>query len=199
MDQPIPGHDKSNGYEEFAEDFMRARNFRIGPPTVKEWARSLARGASVLDLGCGFGLPISQVLVDEGFDVHGVDASHKMIHAFRERFPSAPAEHAAAEDSAFFDRVFEGIVAWGLIFLLPEYLQRIVIAKAAKALAPGGRFLFTALEKRLTWNDSITGRESTSLGAPVYEDLLQSSGLILAGHTTDEGENFYYFAVKPEG
>lgn len=176
---------------------MRARNVRIGPATVKEWARTLAPGASVLDLGCGFGVPISQVLVDEGLRVHGVDASHKMIRAFRERFPFAPVDHAAAEDSAFFDRSFEGIVAWGLIFLLPENLQRIVIAKAAKALAPGGRLLFTAVEKPVTWNDSITGHESISLGAPVYEDLLVSSGLILTGHATDEGENFYYFAAKP--
>jgi SAM-dependent methyltransferase len=198
MDQPIPPPDKSNGYEEFAEHFMRARNSRIGPSNVREWSRSLPRDSSILDLGCGTGVPISLVLIEEGFSVYGVDASAKMIRAFRERFPAAQAEHAAAEDSAFFDRTFEGIVAWGLLFLLPENLQRIVIAKAAKALAPGGRFLFTAQEKRVIWNDSITGRESISLGAAVYDDLLQSAGLIVTGHALDEGENYYYFAAKPE-
>ena len=198
MDTPIPSHDKSNGYEEVAEHFMRARNVRVGPSTVKEWSKSLPHGSSVLDLGCGSGMPISQALVEEGFQIYGVDASQKMIRAFRDRFPSAPAEHAAAEDSAFFNRTFDGVVAWGLIFLLPENLQRIVLAKAAKALVPGGRLLFTSPERPVTWNDSITGRETRSLGAPLYDGLLQSTGLTVTGHTVDEGENYYYFAVKPE-
>jgi 2-polyprenyl-3-methyl-5-hydroxy-6-metoxy-1,4-benzoquinol methylase len=105
--------DKSNGYEEFAEDFMRAaRNHRIGPSNVREWSRSLPRGSSILDLGCGSGVPISQVLIEEGFSVYGVDASQKMIRAFRKRFPTAHAECAAVEDSAFFNRMFDGVIAW---------------------------------------------------------------------------------------
>ena len=193
----IPSPDKSNGYEEFAEHIMHARNVRIGPRTVKEWSKSLPLRSAVLDLGCGSGMPISQALVEEGFQLYGVDASQKMIRAFRDRFPSAPAEHAAAEDSAFFNRRFDGVVAWGLIFLLPEDLQRIVLTRAAKALAPRGQLLFTSPKKPVTWSDSITGRESRSLGAPVYHDLLLSVGLGVTGHTVDEGENYYYFAVNP--
>ena len=193
----IPSADKSNGYEEFAEHFMRARNVRIGPPTVKEWSKSLPRGSAILDLGCGSGMPISQALAEEGFQLYGVDASEKMIRAFRSRFPSAPAECVGAEDSAFFHRTFEGVIAWGLIFLLPEDLQRIVLIRAASALAAGGLLLFTSPEEPVTWNDSITGRESRSLGARVYDDLLQSAGLTVTWHTVDEGENYYYFAIKP--
>ena len=84
----IPSPDKSNGYEEFAEHIMHARNVRIGPRTVKEWSKSLPLRSAVLDLGCGSGMPISQALVEEGFQLYGVDASQKMIHAFRDRFPS---------------------------------------------------------------------------------------------------------------
>lgn len=197
MDTPIPSHDKSNGYEEFAEHFMRARKPRIGPATVKEWSRSLPRGSSVLDLGCGSGMPISQALAEEGFQLYGVDASHKMIRAFRDRFPSAPAECAAVQDSALFNRTFDGVIAWGLIFLLSEDLQRIVLTKAAKAVAPGGRLLFTSSENPVIWSDSITKRESRSLGTAVYDDLLRSAGLTVTGHTADEAENYYYFAVKP--
>jgi 2-polyprenyl-3-methyl-5-hydroxy-6-metoxy-1,4-benzoquinol methylase len=197
MDTPIPSPDKSNGYEEFAEHFMCARNVRIGSSTVREWSKSLPRGASVLDLGCGFGVPVSQALVEEGIQIYGVDASQKMIHAFHDTFPSAPAEHAAAEDSTFFNRTFEGVVAWGLIFLLPENIQRVVILKAANALGPGGKLLFTSPEQAVTWKDSITKCESRSLGAAVYEDVLRSVGLIITGNTVDEGENYYYFAVKP--
>jgi hypothetical protein len=60
MDCECTPHDKSNGYEEVAERFMVSRNPRIGVSTVREWSRALACGSSVLDVGCGHGVPISQ-------------------------------------------------------------------------------------------------------------------------------------------
>lgn len=190
-------HDKSNGYEQIAETFMRARNPRIGPATVREWSKTLPPGTSVLDLGCGYGAPISQVLIEEGFVVYGVDASVKLITAFRERFPNARAECAAVEDSEFFCRTFDGIIAWGLMFLLPPDVQTTVIGKVAKALNPGGKFLFTSLQKVLTWSDALTGRMSTSLGAEAYEQILRAEGLVPIANAVDEGENYYYFVSKP--
>jgi SAM-dependent methyltransferase len=190
-----PVGDKSNGYEDMAEHFMRARNPCIGPETVREWSKSLPRGASILELGCGHGM-ISRVLIEEGFDVYGVDASAKLIAAFRERFPGAHARCVAVEDSDFFGRSFDAIVAWGLKYLLPADLQELVIRKAAQALTPGGRFLFTSGAQPVTWNDSLTGRESVSLGAEAYRRMLQAQGLMLEPELSDEGENYYYSAAK---
>src|SRR4030088_611154 len=96
--------DQSNGYEALAEKFMSSRNSRIGAATVREWSATLPGGPSILDLGCGHGVPLSQTLIDEGFAVYGVDASAKMIAAFRERFPDVHAECSSVEDSAFFNR-----------------------------------------------------------------------------------------------
>lgn len=80
--------DESNGYEAAARQFMASRNPQIGTHTVREWSRGIARGSTILDLGCGHGMPISQVLIDEGFDMYGVDASPTLTAAFRERFPN---------------------------------------------------------------------------------------------------------------
>jgi 2-polyprenyl-3-methyl-5-hydroxy-6-metoxy-1,4-benzoquinol methylase len=85
--------DKSNGYDDLAEVYIQIRNTRIGLSTVLEWSQSLVPGSSILELGCGNGV-ISQVLVDAGFTLYGVDASPKMIRAFRERLPAVPAECA---------------------------------------------------------------------------------------------------------
>lgn len=187
--------DKSNGYDALADVFVRARNAGIGPSVVREWCKSLPPGATVLELGCGFGL-ISQVILDGGFTLYGIDASEKMIRAFRERFPNIQAECGAAEESAYFDRSFDAIVAWGLLFLLPESTQKTIIAKASQALAPGGRLLFTATEKAAAWDDGMTGLLSVSLGAERYDELLAEHGLEVTGHATDIGDNYYFFAVK---
>jgi len=190
-------HDRSNGYELVAERFMASRNQDMGVATVRDWSRTLPPGSSVLDLGCGYGAPVSQALIDEGFAVFGIDASAKMIAAFRARFPVAQAECAAVEQSAFFSRQFDAAVAVGLMFLLPLEVQAVVIRKVAKALNPGGKFMFTSPKECCTWKDLQTGRESISPGAEAYHQILRAQGLVLDGEQIDEGNNHYYLASKP--
>jgi 2-polyprenyl-3-methyl-5-hydroxy-6-metoxy-1,4-benzoquinol methylase len=192
----ITPDDKSNGYEEVAETFIKVRDSWIGPTTVRHWSRSLPRGCAILDLGCGHGA-ISQLLVDDGFEVYGIDASKRMIEAFRKRFPDAHAECSAVEDSKFFGRTFDGVVAWGLMFLLSPDVQVAVIPKIATALNPGGKLIFTAPRQTCAWQDALTGRESVSLGVKRYRQLLGNEGLVIAGEASDEGDNHYYLASKP--
>jgi len=191
--------DTSNGYEDVAEDFMSARNVRIGPSTVREWSRTLPPGSSILDLGCGHGVPVSKILIEEGFDVYGVDGSAKLIRAFRERFPGAHAECSAVEDSEFFGRKFDGVVAIGLMFLLTPSIQAEVIRKVSRALSPGGKFLFTSAKEAVEWRDSLTGRDSVSLGVERYVEILREVGLTLVGEKVDEGRNHYYCVAEPGG
>jgi 2-polyprenyl-3-methyl-5-hydroxy-6-metoxy-1,4-benzoquinol methylase len=165
--------------------------------TVREWSQTPAPSSSILDLGCGHGIPISQVLIEEGFIVYGIEASTKLTSAFRKRFPNAQAECAAVEDSKFFHRTFDGVVAWGLMFLLPTDVQIVVIRKVAKALNCRGKFLFTSPAQAVKWHDSLTGRESISLGAERYQQTLRAEGLVLVGEQVDEGDNHYYFVSKP--
>jgi SAM-dependent methyltransferase len=188
--------DRSNGYEAIAAEFISRRSCTIGVSVVREWARSLPRGASILDIGCGPGVPISRALIDDGFQVHGVDASPAMIAAFRERCPGAPAECRAVEEAAFFDRDFDAAVSWGLMFLLSGETQRSLVAKVARALKPGGSFLFTAPEQMCDWNDAMTGRLSISFGFAAYRVILAAEGLELVDTRSDEGENHYYIARK---
>lgn len=92
-----------------------------------------------------------------------------MVAAFRERFPGVPIEKNTVEASAFFDRTFDGVLAWGLLFLLKPIAQALVIEKVAGALNPRGRFPFTTPKEPLEWLDAMAGRLSQSLGSPFYE------------------------------
>ena len=156
-------------------------NSSIGVVSVRDWAASLPRGGFVLDLGCGHGRPISKALIDEGFIVYGIDASPSMIAAFRSHFPDAALECSAIEDSHLFGRRFDGVSAWGLMFLLASEVQATLIHKVAMALKPGGRFLFTAPHQACEWLDNLTGKTSVSLGSDTYRKLIESEGLALVG------------------
>jgi 2-polyprenyl-3-methyl-5-hydroxy-6-metoxy-1,4-benzoquinol methylase len=148
-------------------------------------------------VGCGHGIPISQALIDEGFAVYGIDASPSMIAAFRSRFPNIPLECSPIEDSQLFGCSFDGVVAWGLMFLLAPDVQATLIHKIALALKPGGKLLFTAPRQACEWLDILTGQKSVSLGSDTYRKIVESEGLALVGETEDDGQNHYYFVCKP--
>ena len=190
--------DRSNGYEAVFPEFIALRTAaRVGAETVRAWAQTLPKGAAVLDLGCGQGVPVSEVLVDCGLAVHAVDASPSMAAAYRSRFPDALVECAPVEDSDFFGRAFHGIVAWGLMFLLTPEEQSALIHGIARALEPGGTFLFTAPWQVCEWADNLTGRRSVSLGSEAYRRIAEAAGLGLVDRFEDEAGNHYYLLERP--
>jgi SAM-dependent methyltransferase len=190
--------DPSNGYEAVSREFIAHRtSSAIGAETVRRWAESLPPGGDVLDLGCGAGVPITRALIDAGLRPFGVDASANMVSEVRARFPGLPVECASVETSSFFGRMFDGVVAWGLLFLLPPPVQADLVRRMAAVLKPGGRLIFTAPSQRCAWQDILTGRESVSLGAEEYRRLLEGAGLDEIVEAADEGENHYYVARKP--
>jgi len=186
--------DRANGYESVAGQYIAGRGTggTIGVRQVRDWAATVRAGGAVLDLGCGPGFPITQVLVDAAFHVYGVDASPSMVAAFSARFPGVDVVCERVETSAFFGRTFDGVIAWGLLFLLRPAVQERVIHKAARALVPGGRFVFTAPHRASHWKDAMTGRPSVSLGGERYRTLVDAAGLTMIGEMEDEGENHYY-------
>jgi 2-polyprenyl-3-methyl-5-hydroxy-6-metoxy-1,4-benzoquinol methylase len=190
-------NDASNGWDAVAAQLIERRDqSRIGVTVVRTWARSLNRGASILDLGCGSGVPISQALMDDGFIVTGIDASPTLVAAFRARLPGIDIACEQAETSRFFGRTYDAVIAVGLMFLLSAAAQKALIIKIGSALNGGGRFLFTSPSQSCSWIDLMTGRQSRSLGAGAYVALLSEADMTLMSEYTDEGQNHYYDAVR---
>jgi cyclopropane fatty-acyl-phospholipid synthase-like methyltransferase len=139
-------------------------------------------------------MPISDVLLQEGLVVFGIDASPKMVAAFRARFPETQCECNTVESSNFFNRTFDAVIAWGLIFLLPPSNQTRLIHKVAGVLKRGGQFVFTAPSEVCQWSDNLTGLTSFGLGSDSYKRELESAGFEFIGDRTDEGNNYYYIS-----
>ncbi|HET7131034.1 MAG TPA: class I SAM-dependent methyltransferase, partial [Gammaproteobacteria bacterium] len=145
---------------------------------------------------CGTGIPISRALLQEGLDVHGIDAAPSLVAEFRRNFPHAKVACESVLDSSFFGRRFDGAVAWGLVFLLRPDEQRRLIARIPDVLLPGGHLLFTSPAAAVAWNDILTGQESRSLGAPEYRALLATAGIDVTREYEGEGSNYHYEGVK---
>jgi SAM-dependent methyltransferase len=196
MKESKPILEISNCWEISAESFIVSRNRTIGTRVLNDWCKKLPKGSTVLDIGCGFGIPDMEILIGSGFSVYGIDVSITMLKELHKRYPLVVTACEAVEDSVFFNIKFDGIIAIGLIFLLSEESQIKVLYKVADALKPGGRFLFTAPAKTCEWDDIITGEPSRSLGSDAYLNELSSKELSLLKEYNDEGENHYFDFIK---
>ena len=185
-------------YDAIFDWYVTERSSVIGLPEVADLTRSLPRGARVLDLGRGTGVPIAQFLIDAGFEVFGIDSSSKMIASFQQQFPRAHAACERMEQSEFFSCAFDAVVSWGVMFHLDCAAQEKVIARTAASLNENGRFLFTSGEEEGTVEGLMNGTKFRyiSLGADTYEKLLNESGLELLDRRHDKADNYVYLAEK---
>ncbi|MGI8784347.1 MAG: class I SAM-dependent DNA methyltransferase [Acidobacteriota bacterium] len=185
-------------YDEIADWYAANRRPEVGVPDVADFARALAPGSKVLDLGCGNGIPISELLVRSGFELFGIDSSEEMIARFQRTCPGAHVQCASIRDSDFFGAVFDGVVAWGVLFHLSPSDQEEAIAKVSRALTPGGRFLFTAGDQEGTVESEMNGVlfRYLSLGAPRYRTLLGEHEFDLLDEHRDAWDNYVFLAQK---
>jgi len=187
--------DFSNGYEAHADAFIAARS-NSGRALVRDWAKTLPDKCALIDIGAGSGVPLTEVLIAQGLNVFALDASARMVAAFKAQFPQIPIAHEAAENSTFFNRTFDAALAVGLIFLLPKEPQSALIKQIARKLNPNGHLLFSAPVEAGAWQDMVTKQTSLSLGRDAYMALLEANNLTLTAEHKDEGGSHYYQAQK---
>jgi SAM-dependent methyltransferase len=107
---------------------------------LADFIRRTPRGARVLDLGCGSGIPSTREL-SNSFDVTGVDASFAQVRLARRNVPTATFVHADFSQADFPETSFGGVCALYSISHVPRQQHAELFAKVRTWLMPGGLFL----------------------------------------------------------
>lgn len=98
----------------------------------------LPAGASVIDLGCGTGVPTAKILTESDHRVVGVDISEGMLRLAREQVPAAEFVHADfAKLPDDFGRFDAATAFFSLLMLSKADIEK-SLAKVAGWLRPGG-------------------------------------------------------------
>ncbi|MGX6606502.1 class I SAM-dependent methyltransferase [Micromonosporaceae bacterium Da 78-11] len=100
----------------------------------------LPAGASVLDLGCGTGVPTATILTASDHRVVGVDVSEGMLALAREQVPAAEFVHADFTDLAADFGSFQAVTAFFSLLMLNKADIAATVAKVTGWLKPGGYF-----------------------------------------------------------
>ena len=132
------------GYDQMATEFAEWGARVEGDPRdrfLTELMQLLPVGGSVLDLGCGAGVPSTRTLA-ETFAVVGADISDVQIGLARRNVPKATFIRGDVLELAFPDATFDGVAAFlYAISHIPREEHSRVFELVKRWLRPGGVFL----------------------------------------------------------
>ena len=220
-------------YEKFLSAERLRRCYEIAPPRVRQYlraetahaAKSISPGDRVLELGCGYGRVLNELLPCAAALLVGIDTSSSSLELAGRLLGNQPHCHLARMDAGrlgFRKRAFDlvigiqnGVSAFGVD---PSTL----IAEAVRVTRRGGRVLFSSYaaefwDDRLAWFDlqaqeGLLGpihHEATGDGVIVCKDgfraktiapdefrrLATPHGCSVSVHTVDESSVFCEITV----
>ena len=132
-------------YRRHARAWTRARvaQAMVEEGWLERFRRLLRVGGTVLDIGCGAGVPVARHFVSKGHPVLGIDSSPAMIALFEDNLPGMAAQLADMR-SLRLDRGFDGLIAWDSFFHLSPADQRSMFAVFRDHAEPLAPLMFTS-------------------------------------------------------
>ncbi|MCM3925096.1 class I SAM-dependent methyltransferase [Frankia sp. AiPs1] len=174
-------------------------------PWIADLLARVPAGGTVLDVGCGCGVPVARALDAAGHRVTGVDLSAEQVRRARTLMPAATFLHADATEVDFPPATFDAVVSLYALIHLPLRKQPALLARIGTWLRPGGWLL------AITGQDAWTGVEQDWFGsgqpmwwsqadAATYRSWIAASGLVVESeHFVPEGSSGHalFWARRP--
>lgn len=152
-----------DGYDQLAERYAQVRTLS---PNNKKYidmlARLLPKDSSVLDLGCGPGVPITKELARH-FKVVGIDFSRNQIELAKKNVRIAEFHRMDMTKMTFPPNSFDGIFSYLAIIHVPREQKAGLFSKIHEILKPGG-FLLIAIG----CDDWVSTPDDDFMGVPMY-------------------------------
>jgi cyclopropane fatty-acyl-phospholipid synthase-like methyltransferase len=136
-----PKHVVASGYDTCGRRYNAARA-RDPSPEMEQLLERLSPDATVLDIGCGAGVPVTSALA-RVCNVVGVDISSVQIEQARVNVPQATFMRGDIMTMEFAPRTLDAVVSFYALFHLPREEHRSLLERIALWLRPGGHLLAT--------------------------------------------------------
>jgi cyclopropane fatty-acyl-phospholipid synthase-like methyltransferase len=165
--------------ETASDDGAAKRNQCEGIDYLKRLSKLIERGKTVLDVGCGDGLPVDAYLVKQGFAVNGIDASARMIERARKNVPEGFYEVKDMFDLKEGEYCVNGVVSLRATLHIPRKRYSTLL-KTFASFMPNGGALLLAMEPRKKEGIEDDGHDGTVLRshdeADSNTELIESAG-----------------------
>jgi SAM-dependent methyltransferase len=130
-----------SGYDRLARRYNEQRERFDNWKEVEAFSSQLPDKGKVLDAGSGTGLPVAGYLVENGFEVVGIDFSSGMVATARKNVPGATFREMDMTAIDFPPRTFDGVISCYAIIHIPRQEHGGIFRSFHEILKPGGVML----------------------------------------------------------
>jgi ubiquinone/menaquinone biosynthesis C-methylase UbiE len=131
------------GYNKIGHCYQDTRIRVTNIKEINKLVDLLPQKGRILDAGCGAGLPAAKFLIENGFDVIGIDFSDEMLKLARTNVPKADFIEMNITDLDFPDNYFDGLISLYVIIHIPREKHKEIFQQFYRILKPGGILLVT--------------------------------------------------------
>ena len=178
-------------YNQAAVAYARDRKAWRSNKYLQKLIDLLPKGAEILDLGCGDGVPVAELLTKKGFLLTGVDISEVQVKRARKNCPRASficQDMASLEKAAF---KVDAVVSYYSIFHLPKKEHLSFLNKINSFLEPGGKILVTMGDSDFEGFHDFYGVEmwSSHYGLDKNREMIKTAGFEILFEDLDKRAN----------
>lgn len=158
--------------------YLAERNRLRSGKYVQKLLQYLPKNSSVLDLGCGAGVPVDDILLKAGCSVTGIDISDKQIELARKHCPKASYLVADINDLKSGDYSVRAIVCFYTLFHTPRMKHEELIKVMASFLPRGGMLLISMGDRAFEGEHKLFGEImwSSQWGTAKNKEMVVDAG-----------------------
>ena len=141
-----------SGYSKIALKYHKQRGRYPNKKLLSKFLKRIPKGAEILDLGSGAGVPVSKFLSDNGYSVTGVDFADGMLKLARKNVPNARFIKMDITNLKFKVNSFDAAVSFYAIIHVPREMHSKIYKRLHKILRPQATMLLNA-SGTSTWEE----------------------------------------------
>lgn len=181
-----------SAYEKLGKKYLDHRRLLRSDTYVRAFSRMLKKKAVVLDVGCGAGVPVDDILTKDGHEVMGLDLSPSLINLARKLVPEASYHVFDMRRLVHGEYSVDGVVCLYAIFHIPRSEHKRMIETFASFLPRGGLMLVSMGDRAYEGDHEMYGVRSYSSqwGSVENRRIVETAGfkILLEEFATSNGE-----------
>jgi 2-polyprenyl-3-methyl-5-hydroxy-6-metoxy-1,4-benzoquinol methylase len=130
-------------YNQLAENYLAQRDLFKSNKYLEKLSSLLVPHSTILDIGCGAGIPIDKFLLDHGYKVTGIDISEKQIELAKKNLPDGEFKVEDMSELKAKECSVDAVVSFYAIFHTPRETHGSILKVINSFLKSGGLILIT--------------------------------------------------------
>lgn len=166
-------------YEQLGTSYLDYRRFLRSDSYVRMLCNKLPKNSQVLDVGCGVGVPIDDLIIKAGHSVRGIDLSPKMVSLAKKLVKAGEYSVGDMQDLRREEYQVDGVVCMYALFHVPRREHGRLIKTFVSFLPTGGWILLSLGDRAYEGAHTMYGvmSYSSQWGSVSNRSMVEKAGL----------------------